>query len=217
MNAENPVISEDTSTNAAASLLVVLPQLAPGIDLTAKIYGIPIARRIALSAKSAGFDRVLLLTADDRIAETAGLLENTPAIAISPENASAHLNARRIVILPANVLPDRKWLKSLREHQTSVGSMVFDAQRAAVIEVEPDNETVSQSIAGGGSPFAKLQKTLATETIDLSGPGSLVLQQTTTESDIEDWLRSCLVKDTDGFLARIIARPNFAGDYATSD
>ena len=99
MKVENSIICECTNTNVANSLLIVLPQQTQYLKLTTEIYGISIARRIALSAKSAGFDRVLLLTTNDQIEETAKLLENTPALAISPENVSVHLNARRIVIL----------------------------------------------------------------------------------------------------------------------
>ena len=207
MKVENSIICECTNTNVANSLLIVLPQQTQYLKLTTEIYGISIARRIALSAKSAGFDRVLLLTTNDQIEETAKLLENTPALAISPENVSVHLDARRIVILASDILADRKWLKYIGGLHIQAGSMVLDPQRAGIIEAEPDAEFIAQSFAGGGDIFAALQDTFKTQLVDLSGPGSIALQPTTTKTDVEDWLRSCLIKDTDGVLARIIARP----------
>ncbi len=207
MKPKDPIISEEDSTNVAASLLIVLPHQNPHLKPTTEIYGISIARRIALSAKSAGFDQVLLLTATNQIEESSKHLENTPAFAISPKNISEYLGAQRIVILPGDVLADRKWLTSLRSMETKPDSMLLDKRRAAIIETELKTEAVADSFVGNSDPFSALQNSLATEIVDLGGPGSLVLKLKTKPTDIENWLRSCLVKDTDGFLARIIARP----------
>ena len=89
--------------------------------------------------------------------------------------------------------------------ETKPDSMLLDKRRAAIIETELKTEAVADSFVGNSDPFSALQNSLATEIVDLSGPGSLVLKPKTKPTDIET--ARLVSKDTDGFLARIIARP----------
>ncbi len=202
-------IRESMSADAVSSLLVVLPggggstALGPGTVL----FGLSLARRIVLSAERAGFERIVVLAATRDIMETRALLDGTSALAASPADFGPVLAARRVVVLAGNILPDRKWLASLRDRPVGAGAMDCDPSRAAVIELAPGGGALPASIGAERNPFAALAALHEAKTCDLGGRGSLVLEPSVSVAQAEDWLLSGLVKETDGFLARLVARP----------
>src|SRR5437667_425254 len=101
------------SVRSAESLLLVVPpepgtatSVSPGIV----VAGLPLLRRIVLAGSRAGFSRVLVQISHG---DAERLLGGTAAGALS--GARLPDSRRRIVILPANVVPQPRWLRALRE------------------------------------------------------------------------------------------------------
>ncbi|MDA0655742.1 MAG: CDP-alcohol phosphatidyltransferase family protein [Proteobacteria bacterium] len=207
---------ENASAGTVSSLLVVLPggdessDALRGIGPGTELFGFPLLRRVVLSAESAGFDRIVVLVADENIAAVRALLDATPAVVTTPLLSVQLLDVHRIVFLRGDILPDRKWLASLRVRDVKAGTMDYDPNRAAIIEAAPNSAALSAALSAVKSPepdtFAALAEMAEAKTCDLGG-GSLALEPSVTVAQAEDWLLTGLVKETDGFMARLVARP----------
>ena len=96
------------------------------------VAGLPLLRRIVLAGQRAGFAHVVVQSdagSFDR------LLEGTTATALS---GGARLIASRcrIVILAANVVPQARWLRALRESEIETERLYADAGATAVIDTD---------------------------------------------------------------------------------
>ena len=105
------------SVQSEDSLLVVVPPepgTATSVAPDTVVAGLPLLRRIVLAGSRAGFSRVLVQSGHD---DAERLLAGTTARVLS--GAPPPDSRRRIVILPANVVPQAKWLRALREAESS--------------------------------------------------------------------------------------------------
>jgi len=82
------------------------------VSPTSKILGLPIARRIALTARRAGFGRIVFEDVSAGSHSLAAALEGTGA-EIVPEGTAPPDSRFGAVILPSGVLPRVRWLKDL--------------------------------------------------------------------------------------------------------
>lgn len=190
------------------SLLIVLPAGADaGFRPQSTLLGLSVARRIALSAERAGFDRTVLLAANADVGALRDLLDGAPGIIVPFLEAKPLPRARRIVVLPGNVLPDRKWLAELRDRPVAAGTMDFDPAHAGVIEMTPGDPQPPIAAFGDAAPLDTLARHFRSRTCDLSGRGSFLIEPSSAPVAAETWLLSGLVKETDGFMSRLVARP----------
>ena len=114
------------------SLLVVVPPepgTATNVAPDTVVAGLPLLRRIVLAGSRAGFSRVLVQSCHG---DAERLLAGTTARVLS--GAPPPDSRRRIVILPANVVPQAKWLRALREAEVESERVYADGQLAAVID-----------------------------------------------------------------------------------
>jgi phosphatidylglycerophosphate synthase len=208
---------ENASVGAVSSLLVVLPgrdefsDVFRGIGQGTELFGSSMLRRVVLSAEKAGFDRIVVLAADENIVAVRTLLDATPAVVTTPLEATKLLDVRRIVVLRGDILADRKWLASLRVRSVNAGTMDYDSDRAAIIESAPNSAALAAVLptvkTSEPDTFAAIAEIIEAKTCDLADGGSLVLEPSVTVAQGEDWLLAGLVKETDGFMARLVARP----------
>ena len=176
--------------NAISSLLIVLPPHASSgpIEPRTELLGLPLASRKVLSAERAGFERVVTL----------------------PEESIKTIVAQRIVVLSGDILPDSKWLHELLHMPVKPETMTFEHGIAAVIETSHSQKMFllkPPSEDEAGDIFSIMSKIFDAAPRQLSENKWLNITPETTVSAAEDWLLSCLVKDTDGFMARLISRP----------
>ncbi len=95
----------------AEALLLILPGEAGGHDhlsCTTVVAGLPVVRRIALAGTRAGFGRIVVhgLHVD-------GALAGIRADQLDPAEAGEPGSQCRLVLLPANVVPQPDWLRAL--------------------------------------------------------------------------------------------------------
>ena len=87
----------------------------PGVDAETTVLGLPLRRRIALAAARAGFARVL----DARDAPGA-----------------APRGRCRIVLLPASVVPQSRWLAALLAMTVEPDTLSVEPSLAATVETD---------------------------------------------------------------------------------
>jgi phosphatidylglycerophosphate synthase len=179
------------SVDVVASLLMVLPprQHRPGpVGPDTELLGLSVARRTVMAAERAGFEHISVL----------------------PDDPAPSIAARRIVVLSGDVLPDQKWLKKLLQMPLEPGKMMFESGTAAVIETTPDQRLFSLQAPfqdGTNGTFAILSDMFDSSLCRLGEQRRLSLTPETTVSEAVDWLLGGLVKETDGFMARLVSRP----------
>ena len=95
------------------------------------IAGLPLVRRIVLAAERAGFERILV---HPRACPEPHLLAGTAAALL---DADTPVGSRaRLVLVPANVLPQARWLRALREMPLDPETLAVDSP--AVGATHPD-------------------------------------------------------------------------------
>ena len=187
------------------SLLVILP--APP-DAGAPppgtvIAGLPLVRRIVLAAERAGFERILV---HPRACPEPHLLAGTAATRL---DAGAPVESRaRLVLLPANVLPQARWLRTLREMPLDPDTLAVDPSLTAVVESAGIDELLRSAgqAAGAEDLIAALSQRLARAAEAGDPAGRFTLGAAAGARAAEDWLLRSLVKDTEGFMSRHVER-----------
>ena len=95
------------------------------------VAGLPLVRRIVLAAARAGFADIRVHKA---LAGAEDLLAGTRAATLTADEPDTPRAARRIVIVPANIVPQPRWLRSLLEAELRPDTLYVDPSLAAVIE-----------------------------------------------------------------------------------
>jgi len=102
----------------AATLWVSAPA-REGVAPTTPLLGLPLARRVALSAFRAGFARVLFEAASG--SDLSGALSRTGAEVVPPSGPFPEIPPGRLVLLAPGVIPQVAWLKSLLARPVETG------------------------------------------------------------------------------------------------
>ena len=186
-------------------LLVVPPERGTATSVSPDIVvaGLPLLRRIVLAGTRAGFSRVLVHS-DSGDAER--LLGGTGASALT--GARPPEPHRRIVILPANVVPQARWLRALRETEIEPERLYADGLLTAVIDTDdPAFVLVSAARAGGvGELLAILRVRFDESKLDVDEVGRFPLTEAADAHPAETWLLRSLVKQREGFMSRHFER-----------
>lgn len=166
------------------------------------VAGLPLLRRIVLAGARAGFDVVLV----HRAAGPAELLAGTPAAPLTPD--ALPRAPGRVVLLPANVVPQPRWLRALRDAELAPEKAYVDSSLAAVIETEQParvlaaaaaSRRLDEAVAALGAGFGDLPAG-----VDADGRFPLA-----TPADVpaaERWLLRSLIKQSEGFMSRHVER-----------
>jgi phosphatidylglycerophosphate synthase len=167
------------------------------------IAGLPLLRRIVLAAARAGFERILV---HPRACPEPRLLEGTPAALLTAEPVTGPI--ARLVLLPANVLPQARWLRSLREMPLDRETLAVDSSVAATMESAVAGELLRS--AGEGTGTQDLITALARRLPRIAQPGDptgrFALEGAGGAKAAEGWLLRSLIKDTEGFMSRHVER-----------
>ena len=187
------------------SLLVIVPA-SPGAAAPSPalvIAGLPLLRRLALAATRAGFDRVLV---HPRVCPDRRLLEGTGAAVLSAETPAPP--TARLVLLPANVLPQARWLRVLRDMPLDPETLAVDGSLAAAVESVAVHDLLRSAgeTEGAEDLIAALSRRL-TRVAEAHDPtGRFPLVGTADAGAAEAWLLRSLIKDSEGFMSRHVER-----------
>ncbi|MEX2220881.1 MAG: CDP-alcohol phosphatidyltransferase family protein [Candidatus Rokuibacteriota bacterium] len=187
------------------SVLVILPA-PPGASSPAPdtmIAGLPLLRRLVLAAERAGFERILV---HPRACPASGLLAGTGAATLGADTIVA--TRARLVLVPANVLPQARWLRALREMPLDPEALAVDPSLTAVVESAGIGEVLrSAGLAAGAQDLITALSGRLPRTTQPGDPaGRFALGGAAGAEAAEEWLLRSLIKDTEGFMSRHVER-----------
>ena len=167
------------------------------------VAGLPLLRRIVLAGARAGFSRVLV---QSRHEHAERLLGGTAASVL---NGAQQLDSRRrIVIIPANVVPQTRWLRALREATIEPERLHADGQHAAVIDT--DDPAFALATATSSHSVDELLATLRVRfdesKLEADETGRFPLNAAADARPAETWLLRSLIKQREGFMSRHFER-----------
>jgi phosphatidylglycerophosphate synthase len=190
------------------SLLLIVPP-GPGAAVSVSpdtvVAGLPLLRRIVLAGMRAGFSRVLVQS------EYAGidrLLGGTSATTLRDDGLSALPARCRIVILAANVVPQARWLRTLRESDLEAERLYVDALTTAVIEADDPSAVLAAaaSCRSAGELVEWLSARFDGSDLKADDTGRFPLTAQSDTKPAEAWLLRSLIKQREGFMSRHVER-----------
>jgi phosphatidylglycerophosphate synthase len=191
---------------SAESLLLVVPPepgAAASVSPDIVVAGLPLLRRIVLAGSRAGFSRVLVQSHHD---DAERLLGGTVARALAGARPS---DARhRIVILPANVVPQPRWLRALRETGVEPERLHTDGQLTAVIETDDPSIVLATAARcrDMGELLAALRARFDESKLDVDQTGRFPMIEPGDARPAGAWLLRSLIKQREGFMSRHFER-----------
>jgi 1L-myo-inositol 1-phosphate cytidylyltransferase / CDP-L-myo-inositol myo-inositolphosphotransferase len=194
------------SVQSEDSLLVVVPPepgTATSVSPDTVVAGLPLLRRIVLAGSRAGFSRVLVQSGHD---DAERLLAGTAACVLS--GAPPPDSRRRIVILPANVVPQAKWLRALREAEVESERVYADGHLAAVIDTHDPAFVLAAATQCRdiGELMATLRVRFDESKLEVDETGRFPLSEAADTRPAETWLLRGLIKQREGFMSRHFER-----------
>ena len=196
------------SVKSAESLLLVVPPepgTATNVSPDTVVAGLPLLRRIVLAGTNAGFSSVLVQSGRDDVER---LLGGTAARALTDGGGVARDARCRIVILPANVVPQARWLRALRETEVEPDRLYTDGQVAAIVDTD-DTAGVLAAAArarGVGELLAALRVRYDEAKLEVDEAGRFPLSEPADARSAESWLLRSLIKQREGFMSRHFER-----------
>ncbi len=184
-----------------------MPADADGHDhlsCTTVVAGLPLVRRIALAGTRAGFGRVVVHGLHDD-----GALAGIRADRLdAAEPGSPALPRRRLVLLPANVVPQPDWLRGLLAMPAEPEVLYVDASMAAMIETEePDRVLAAASRCKSARELlVALRARFREADWHVDGAGRFPLAGHADVPRAETWLLRSLIKPSEGFMSRHVER-----------
>lgn len=143
------------------------------------VAGLPLEGRLLQAGRRAGFGGV-----------------------VRPGDADAALDGAggRIVVVPANVVPQVAWLRALREMPVRPERLYVDASGVAVI----DTADPERAVAAARARTLPAQYEVVDGSFDTAG--RFVIRSAADVPAAERWLLSSLIKPTEGFMSRHVER-----------
>jgi phosphatidylglycerophosphate synthase len=191
------------------TLVVVFPsdedEHAP-ISPRTVLLGLPLLRRVVLTAQRAGFSTIFVATSDPSGINQ--ILNGTSALAVLPSDISAQLPRGRIVLLDSHVLPTKQSLSWLRERPLQLDRVYSFGDFAACIELSESSacRSVLQDILQGHISFREFANACGTSFEEKAVDGLCALKTIKDRREAERRLLRGLIKDTEGFMSRQVER-----------
>jgi phosphatidylglycerophosphate synthase len=169
----------------------------PGPD--AVLVGLPLRQRALLTAARAGI-------CDVRVVEGIGNDGGDPGEAWP--DGQGTLGAHRIILLPANVIPQPSWLRSLVEMPLAPDTLWVDSAGTAVVETERTADVLEVARVTGSATelVTALRNSFGKLDGELDPRGRFVLESVDDLPAAEQWLLRSLIKDSEGVMSRHVER-----------
>lgn len=179
---------------------------APGIErgVTAlRVAGLTLLRRLVLAATSAGYARVLVA---DAVGDRTNLVGTAAANVASAPLASSRYH--RVVVVPANVVPQKRWLRALQEIALEREMLYADpALGVGVVETQRlDAVTAAARGDGGADVLERLRKVFESRPLAPDPTGAMAVGTVAEGRTAERWLYRSLIKQNEGFMSRHFER-----------
>lgn len=194
---------------AGPTLVIVFPSeqddQAP-ISARTVVLGLPLLRRVVMTAQRAGFSTILVLTSDSSGINQ--ILHGTPALVVLPCDMGAYFLRGRIVLLASNVLPTRRSLRWLRDQPLELDRACVFGNVAACIEASEFStcRAILQDVLRDHASFGEFASACGILLDEEQVDGLYPLKTAQDLREAERRLLWGLVKDTEGFMSRQVER-----------
>jgi len=184
-------------------LLLIAPAERTAPPPATRVAGLPLARRIALAGSRAGLTPVLAGGL-----EAGALVDDGTAVHLASVAPSRSPGLRRIVVCPANVIGQTRWLRALAEAPLEPETLYVDAAMVAVVETEDPGKVLAEAAraATASELIAALGDRLHRVTPSFDPRGRFPIAGLADVGPAETWLLRSLVKDSEGFMSRRFER-----------
>jgi len=194
---------------AAGPLLVVVPSVpngSAGVSAVTVVGGLPLITRIVRAAQTTGYAEVLVCDGDAgvrRLVERAGA-----AVVVSPSDIVAARERRRVVLVPANVVPQPRWLRALLDEPIESERLYVDGASVVVVETTRPGAVIAAAAGATSAPavVGLLSRMFDKGPEPLTLDGRFVVSSSGEVPRAEDWLLRSLIKANEGFMSRHFER-----------
>jgi len=185
---------------AADGILVIVP---PIIDCM--VGGLPLVRRIVLAATAAGYGQVLVRSAEVALGD--GLV-GTRATVLTSVSTSPIVSGRRVVLMPANVVPQARWLRALLEAPMERETLAVDHALVAVVNTDDPGAVVRTAARAldAGALVTELRGKFAPAPPPADVEARFPIVAAGDLARAERWLLRSLIKQREGFMSRHFER-----------
>ena len=192
-------VAPDSTQAAADGTLVIVPPITDCV-----VGGLPLLRRIVLAATAAGYGQVLVRSPEPM---TDGL-SGTRATMLTLGSVPPTVSGRRVVVMPANVVPQTRWLRSLLEAPMKRESLAVDRGLIAVVDTDDPGAVVRATAraADASALVTELGQTFAHAPPLADVEGRFPIVATGDVARAERWLLRSLIKQREGFMSRHFER-----------
>ena len=188
------------TTAVVERILVIVP---PVIDVV--IGGLSLVRRIVLAATVAGYDRILVRSVEPSLRDQ---LAGTKATTLTPATKLPTASRRRVVVVPGNVVPQARWLKTLGEAPMKREMLSVDRSQVVVVDTDDPAFVVmaaSRTLAASDL-VAELRRKFPEAPADDDAGGRFPIVAAGDVARAERWLLRSLIKQREGFMSRHFER-----------
>ena len=177
-----------------SAFLVIVPAgpgAGPVPEPEAVLLGVSLRRRAVLAAARAGIGDVRI--AEPGAAWPQGVVTSGP---------------HRVILLPANVIPQPSWLRRLVEMPLTRDTLWVDSADTVVVETERTSAVLEVARTAGGAAelVTALRMSFGKVDGELDPRGRFVLESADDLPAAERWLLRSLIKDSEGFMSRHVER-----------
>lgn len=174
------------------------------------LAGLTLERRIDLAARRAGFATPASAgTAEGRRPDV-GTPDHRDASGApaAPGQDAPHAALRRIVILPADVVPQPDWLRKLREMPLAPETAALEPSGVAVISTRDPGRVLAaaERATSAGAVAAALRDLFRVIPVLANPGGRFALEGPDAVPRAERWLLDGLVKSNESFMSRHFER-----------
>ena len=195
-------------SQVSSGLLVVVPPVsndgAPVSGATV-VGGLPLITRLVRAAQHSGYAEVLVCDAE---ATTRRLAEAAGAAVVTSSRGAAAPHPRRIVLIPANVVPEPRWLRALLNERIEPERLYVDGASVMLLETRHAGAVMSTAAGCPGAPAlaGALSRLFGKDPEPLRRSGHFLLGSATDVARAETWLLQSLIKENEGFMSRRFER-----------
>jgi phosphatidylglycerophosphate synthase len=134
------------------------------------------------------------------------VLEGT-AVRAWPESIPSGSGPQRLVLLPANVLVQRRWLRAVLEMPLEPETLYVDGSLAAVVETKRAEAVMTAARDGGAAEtIDRLRARFTAAALPADPEGLRALTSGAGVRGAESWLLQSLIKRNEGFMSRHVER-----------
>jgi len=188
-------------------ILVVVPSVsdgAPSVAPAGVVAGLPLITRVIRAARAAGFEQVFVCEMGPAVR---GLVDGAGAAVLTPSTRIPPPSKQRVVLVPANVVPQPRWLHALLEMPVEPERLYVDGACAVVVETERPG-VVLAAAARSTRPGLLVELTRAFDKPPqpLALDGRFPLVSADDVATAETFLMRSLIKQNEGFMSRHFER-----------